>query len=75
MALNDRLATQTAALRLLSPQQVLERGYSITLDESSGKVVRSANEVSAGMSLTTRLANGSIRSTVTASESPESAGL
>lgn len=74
MALNDRLATQGAALRLLSPQQVLERGYSITLDESTGKVVRSANEVAAGMKLTTRLASGSIRSTVTASESPESAG-
>ena len=74
MALNDRLATQTAALRLLSPQQVLERGYSITLNESTGKVVRSASEVDAGTTLTTRLASGSIRSTVTASESPESAG-
>ncbi len=68
--LNERLAAKGSALRLLSPQQVLERGYSITLDAGTGQVVRAAGEVRPGQSITTRLASGSIQSTVTASESP-----
>lgn len=68
--LNERLAAKGSALRLLSPQQVLERGYSITLDAGTGKVVRTSSEVRSGQSITTRLASGSIQSTVTVSESP-----
>ena len=67
--LNERLAAKGSALRLLSPQQVLERGYSITLYASTGKVVRTSGEVRSGQSITTRLASGSIQSTVTVSES------
>ncbi len=63
--LNDRLAKSASGLRLLSPQQVLERGYSITLDAATGRVIRTAAEVLPGQPLTTRLAAGQIESTVT----------
>ena len=48
----------------MSPQQVLERGYSITTDAATGRVVRSANEVIEGQVVRTRVANGGFESTV-----------
>jgi exodeoxyribonuclease VII large subunit len=51
-------------LHSLGPEQVLARGYSITTDTASGKVLRDAATVSAGQALTTRLANGEIFSRV-----------
>ena len=51
-------------LNLLGPEQVLARGYSITTDAASGKVLRDAAKVSAGQALTTRLAKGEIISRV-----------
>ena len=47
-------------LRLLGPEQVLARGYSITTDAQSGKVLREANAVTAGQRLKTRLKAGEI---------------
>ena len=55
-----RLAAQ---LRALSPQAVLERGYSMTRD-SRDRIVRRAGDVAAGESITTRLASGRLRATV-----------
>jgi exodeoxyribonuclease VII large subunit len=51
-------------LRLLSPEQVLARGYSITMDAATGKVLRSRAEVKPGQRLKTRLKNGKISSRV-----------
>jgi exodeoxyribonuclease VII large subunit len=51
-------------LNALGPEQVLARGYSITTDAASGKVVRDAKKVSAGQKLKTRLARGEIFSKV-----------
>ena len=51
-------------LRLLGPENVLARGYSITCDANTGKVVRSVGQVKSGQSLRTRLADGEIDSTV-----------
>ncbi|MGA3266635.1 MAG: exodeoxyribonuclease VII large subunit [Verrucomicrobiota bacterium] len=51
-----------ARLRLLGPQQVLARGYSITMDAATGKVLRDAAEVKAGRKLKTRLQSGEILS-------------
>jgi exodeoxyribonuclease VII large subunit len=51
-------------LRLLSPTHVLARGFSITLDEQTGHVIRSAAHTHAGQSLTTRLHDGEVRSVV-----------
>ena len=57
MALKDRL-------RLLSPQQTLARGYSITLDEATSRVIRSPAETHTGQALRTRLRDGEIHSKV-----------
>jgi len=49
-----------ARLRLLGPEQVLGRGYSITTDAATGNVVREGREVKAGQRLKTRLKAGQI---------------
>jgi exodeoxyribonuclease VII large subunit len=53
-------------LKLLSPQQVLARGYSITTDAATGAVVREAAGVPVGRMIRTRLKSGEIRSRVEA---------
>jgi len=50
-------------LNLLGPEQVLARGYSITTDAASGKVLRDATKLKAGQKLKTRLAKGEVFST------------
>ena len=60
VSLNDRL-------RLLGPEQVLARGYSITLDAASGRILRAAAEIAPGQKLKTRLKRGEVTSTVTGS--------
>ncbi len=57
----EKLETQ---LRLLGPEQVLARGYSITMDAATGRVIRSATEVKTGQRLRTRLKTGEIKSKV-----------
>jgi exodeoxyribonuclease VII large subunit len=53
-----------ARLRLLSPENVLARGYSITTAAASGKILRDAAEAQAGQKLKTRLKSGEVRSVV-----------
>jgi exodeoxyribonuclease VII large subunit len=57
----QRLARVAEHLRLLSPDGTLRRGYSITM-RGDGSVLTSAEEVSAGERLTTRLADGEVAS-------------
>ena len=47
-------------LHSLGPEQVLSRGYSLTMDAATGKVLRDAAKVKAGQKLKTRLAKGQI---------------
>jgi exodeoxyribonuclease VII large subunit len=56
------LASAESRLQLLGPEQVLSRGYSITMDAASGKVLRDAATVKAGQKLKTRLKSGEILS-------------
>jgi exodeoxyribonuclease VII large subunit len=49
-------------LNALGPEQVLARGYSITTDAATGKVLRDAGKVKAGQQLKTRLAKGTVTS-------------
>jgi exonuclease VII large subunit len=49
-------------LRLLGPEQVLSRGYSITMDAASGTVLHDAAKVNAGQKLKTRLKSGEVLS-------------
>ncbi|HEU0038961.1 MAG TPA: exodeoxyribonuclease VII large subunit, partial [Verrucomicrobiae bacterium] len=58
------LQTLASRLRLLGPEQVLSRGYSITMDAATGKVLHDAVEVKAGQRLKTRLKKGEVSSRV-----------
>ena len=51
-------------LRLLSPDRVIERGYSLTQDPLTGEVLRRSDQVQPGRRVRTRLAHGSIESVV-----------
>jgi exodeoxyribonuclease VII large subunit len=53
-----------ARLNALGPEQVLKRGYSITMLKKGGAVVRDASQVRPGDKLVTRLAEGQIESVV-----------
>lgn len=55
------LDSRLRQLELVGPTAVLRRGYSVTFDDRGG-VVRSASAVRDGDALTTRLAEGEIRS-------------
>jgi exodeoxyribonuclease VII large subunit len=60
----QRLAAAAAALHALSPLKVLSRGYSLTLN-SGGTSIMSADQVSTGDVITTRLHQGTLTSVVT----------
>ncbi|HVY70746.1 MAG TPA: exodeoxyribonuclease VII large subunit [Verrucomicrobiae bacterium] len=62
------LAELLTRLRLLSPEQVLARGYSITRDAATGKIIRNAAEARAGQRLKTRVKSGEIESVVRGEE-------
>jgi exodeoxyribonuclease VII large subunit len=58
------LAATESRLRLLGPEQVLARGYSITLDAATGKIIRRAKDAKSGQNLRTRVKEGEIFSKV-----------
>lgn len=60
----DRLEKLALRLQLLSPSHILGRGYSITLDQATGRVLRHATQAPTGTRLLTRLASGELRSVV-----------
>ncbi len=62
--LHSRLDSLQARLRLLGPEQVLARGYSITLDPRTGLILRFAREIVPGQQLRTRLKSGEVLSRV-----------
>lgn len=71
-----RLEALAAQLENLSPLKVLGRGYSLTLKEADGAVVRSINQVRPGDRLVTRVGDGRILSRVErTTESDETATL
>ncbi len=63
---HNALQARKNSLTLLSPLQVLERGYSIVL--SGGKVVRDAHTLRTGDAISIRVAAGSIHADVTGTE-------
>jgi exodeoxyribonuclease VII large subunit len=60
------LRTAQGRLEALSPRRVIERGYSVTLDDATGAVISSAARLRRGQVLRTLLADGQTRSTVLA---------
>lgn len=61
---SHRLANLAGKLESLSPLAVLGRGYSVTQDARTGKVIRSAHQVKPKQQLRTRLAEGEVLSVV-----------
>jgi len=59
-----QLEKQHESLRLLSPDNVLSRGYSITSDMSTGKIVRDVAKLKPCQQLATRLSKGKVISTI-----------
>jgi len=59
----QKLEAVGAELRVVSPQAVLERGFSITTDQE-GKIVRKVGDVKRGDVMVTRVADGKIESVV-----------
>ena len=57
-----KLETIEAKLNLLNPENILKKGYSLTLID--GKIVKSVKAVSKGAILTTKLSDGNIMSEV-----------
>ncbi|MBP5455049.1 MAG: exodeoxyribonuclease VII large subunit [Paludibacteraceae bacterium] len=57
-----RLQAKEVSAKLLSPEQILKRGYSITL--KNGKAVKNASSLKHGEKITTLFAKGKIESTV-----------
>ncbi len=56
----NRFEAMEARLRLLGPEQVLARGYSITMDAATEKIIRRAKDVNHGQNLRTRVSEGEI---------------
>ncbi|MHB8525507.1 MAG: exodeoxyribonuclease VII large subunit [Candidatus Acidiferrales bacterium] len=65
VAARRKLEAATVRLEERSPFQLLERGYAIAYD-ANGRVLRSAEQVSAGDEIAVRLARGEIAATVRA---------
>jgi len=63
----EALRGRRAHLEALSPLGVLERGYSITMDDVSGAVLTDPGSVSAGQRIRTRIARGVLISRAEAS--------
>ena len=59
----QRLDLLEARLSAVDPVQALQRGYSITTT-ADGQLVRSSDDVAVGTELITRLAKGTVSSTV-----------
>jgi exodeoxyribonuclease VII large subunit len=56
-------------LRLVDPQNILKRGYSLTM--INGKIVKSIKQVNAGEQLETRLSDGMVESRVEGKSLPQ----
>lgn len=60
----NRLDNLETKLGLLSPLNVLERGYSITLEAKTGKVLRTSENAKTGDEIVTKLKRGELRSLI-----------
>jgi exodeoxyribonuclease VII large subunit len=67
-----RFANLAGKLQSLSPLAVLERGYTITQDAMTGKVIRSTAQLHSGQSINTRFSDGNATSRVEAIETQAS---
>jgi exodeoxyribonuclease VII large subunit len=64
----QRLAAVSGKLDSLSPLSVLGRGYSLTQDAKSGRLITAAKQLKPGQEICTRLGEGAVISTITGVE-------
>lgn len=62
--LRQRCDSLQSRLQLLGPEQVLARGYSITMEAETGKIIRDRAQVKPGQIIRTKLRAGEVRSVV-----------
>jgi exodeoxyribonuclease VII large subunit len=72
MTQRRRLQVAATRLRLLSPQHVLDRGFSITQDGQTGEIIRDARRTRKGQKLRTKFAHGEVISVVEPQEPSQS---
>jgi exodeoxyribonuclease VII large subunit len=60
----QRIDGASALLEAVSPQRVLQRGYSMTLVKKTGAIVRSESQMKVGDRIVTRLHEGELESVV-----------
>ncbi len=59
---HQRLATAETKIKLLDPQNIFRRGYSLTY--KNGKLLKNINEIKEGETVTTKLMNGTFESEI-----------
>ena len=59
----DRILINENSVRLLNPENVLKRGFTLTMKE--GKIIKSSKDVVVGDELETRFADGTVESKIT----------
>jgi exodeoxyribonuclease VII large subunit len=62
--LNQRLLNSSQTLHAVSPLATLNRGYAMAIKPSTGEVIRSAEQISVGDTVQTRLAHGRFTSQI-----------
>ncbi len=67
----ERWNALAGRLEALSPMACLDRGYSITFDEKSSRIIKSVRHLEAGQRVATRLADGTFVSIVSLKEKKE----
>ena len=70
----DRFRRIETKLQLLSPQNILDRGYSITRKANTRNIVRTAEDVTAGDRIVTTLKQGEIHSEIVGCPQDETTG-
>lgn len=58
----EKIVYYAKVLETLSPLKILQRGFSMTRDKKSGKLIRHCNDVAIGDAIVTRLSDGEIES-------------
>jgi exodeoxyribonuclease VII large subunit len=68
---SDRITALANHLQALSPQRVLERGYSVTRLKKTGEVLRTGSQLKEGDQLITRFSDGEVESEVQDRQQPK----
>jgi exodeoxyribonuclease VII large subunit len=69
--LNQRLLNSSQTLHAVSPLATLSRGYAMTINPSTGEIIRSTEQISVGDMVQTHLAHGRFTSQIKAIKEPD----